>query len=437
MLSAPDAELVQRDPALPGLGILLDAERFADAVGPCFAGAAVQSAAIEYVKYRPGRYCRVGYELQIGASAVRAHAVGRPRDLSPIAATGSHSSKAYAAGESRFVLPEMALEISLFPADERLSGLAQLGDAQGREDLLRDILPGRPDLWAANFELVRYRPGRRCVGRLLVEGQCIAAIKFYSEAEYATASFNARAFESEQMLHIPRWMGDSPRHRAIVIEWLPGDLLFDLLANWESHATRVGYALGRLHSQCPPGLRRLSPTAETEPLWTAARDVQGVCPGLGERAQDLARKLSAAAEQEERADSPRCSIHGDFSPRQVLVGDWQTAILDFDDARYGDPAIDLGHFAARLQRRRLREALPASEIDGVFDALLAGYEAVCASPLPGYEMVRTLTDRGSIARHTAAALLRLAPHPFRKREDDWPRRTEELLALAETCFENV
>ena len=426
MLSAPDAELVQRDPALPSLGVLLDVERFADAVGPCFAQGGVQSAAIEYVKYRPGRYCRVGYELQVGSHAVRAHAVGRPREQPAGTAAASRSPKAYAAGEGRFALPEMALEISLFPLDERLSGLAQLANTRGREGLLREIVSERPDLWGADFELVRYRPGRRCVGRLLVEGQCEAAIKFYAEPEYATASINSRAFVCKDSLKVPRVLGDSPRHRAIAIEWLSGGLLFDLLADSAFDldcVRRVGVALAQLHEQASPGLRRLSPTAETEPLWTAARDVQGVCPELGPRAQGLARKLSAL---EERAESPRCSIHGDFSPRQVLLDGSEVGILDYDDARYGDPAIDLGHFAARLQRRRLREALPAAEIDAVFEALLDGYRAIRALPL-----------RGSIARYTAAALLRLAPHPFRKREDDWPWRTEELLTLAEACFENV
>ena len=65
MLSPCDAGLAGRDRSLPGLATLLDAEAFVALVRRAAPASAVRGARIEYVKYKPGVNCLVGYRLDV------------------------------------------------------------------------------------------------------------------------------------------------------------------------------------------------------------------------------------------------------------------------------------------------------------------------------------------------------------------------------------
>src|SRR5215813_8303187 len=61
MLSAPDADLVRRDPDLPGLSIVLDPEAMVAALHPFLPGVTI--ARMTYVRYKPGKCCVVAHRL--------------------------------------------------------------------------------------------------------------------------------------------------------------------------------------------------------------------------------------------------------------------------------------------------------------------------------------------------------------------------------------
>src|SRR2546425_987977 len=63
MLSLPDADLVRRDPALPGLGTVLDPARFVAALRAARPELEIEAVQVGYVHYKPGRECIVGYRL--------------------------------------------------------------------------------------------------------------------------------------------------------------------------------------------------------------------------------------------------------------------------------------------------------------------------------------------------------------------------------------
>lgn len=44
----------------------------------------------------------------------------------------------------------------------------------------------------------------------------------------------------------------------------------------------------------------------------------------------------------------RCLVHGDFSPKNLLVWPGQMMLIDFEVGHYGDPAFDLGFFLTHL-----------------------------------------------------------------------------------------
>ena len=118
-----------------------------------------------------------------------------------------------------------------------------------------------------------------------------------------------------------------------------------------------------------------------------------------------------------------CSVHGDFSAKQVLIGAQGAGLLDFDKAFCGDPATDLGNFIAQAERYALRHELSPKRVEPLKHALLEGYAQATNHPLP---------ER--IGLYTAVEVFRRARFPFRAREPDWPQRTEALLDRAATLL---
>ncbi|HEY0408660.1 MAG TPA: phosphotransferase, partial [Candidatus Dormibacteraeota bacterium] len=45
----------------------------------------------------------------------------------------------------------------------------------------------------------------------------------------------------------------------------------------------------------------------------------------------------------------------DFHHQHTLIGEGGLVVIDLDEARAGDPAVDVAHFAANLRLLRLRE----------------------------------------------------------------------------------
>src|SRR5438876_804673 len=88
------------------------------------------------------------------------------------------------------------------------------------------------------------------------------------------------------------------------------------------------------------------------------------------RLDALVRRLAGYLEQSPAADLP---IHGDFSPKQVVLTNGAVTLIDLDRSVRGDPALDLGLFLAHLEHDALLGCLPAGRLGPLRDALLAGY----------------------------------------------------------------
>jgi hypothetical protein len=54
-----------------------------------------------------------------------------------------------------------------------------------------------------------------------------------------------------------------------------------------------------------------------------------------------------------------CLVHGDFSPKNVLVGDAALWVIDFEVAHLGDPAFDVAFLLSHLMLKAI--ALPYRE----------------------------------------------------------------------------
>jgi aminoglycoside phosphotransferase (APT) family kinase protein len=437
MLSSPDTDLVRRDPALPGLGTVLDPVRLAGALRAARPALGIDAVQVGYVHYKPGRECLVGYRLP------RAERAPEPSDARTLRGTidlyavaqrrerweRNQRAEGHAPndGRRRVALAGEAVTVALFPDDAKLDTLGCLLDADARTRLLRDLLPGRPDLRAGPLGTLAYKPQRRWVGRLLGPDGPLA-LKVCAAKDYAATVATARALRSRGLLRIPRVLGCSEPHRLLAFEWLAGDRLSDLVVERgrtggeppRAAAALVGTALAALHAQPAESLPRLARAEEVRRLCALAEELAHTYPPLGERAAVLAQRLAVRLRD---LPAVECAIHGDFYAKQVLLDGRRVGIIDLDQAARGDPAFDLGRFIAHLERGALRDGLPARHVGDLTRAFLEGYQVVTGGPAP---------ER--VGLYVAVGLFLMLRDPFRYHQPDWPEQTAAILARAEAVL---
>lgn len=428
MLSPPDADLVRRDRQLPGLGWLLDSDKFGSALVTGLAlDADVQAARLVWVSYSPGQSCIAGYQVECGSGVVDVCARAyRVEERAKLWKDAARPSVAGPLGGGRVVWEDPAVLVSVFPNDPRLRALPRLADPAARARLLRHALPDRQDLWDCDVETLRYKPEQRYVARLVAgssEGKPAAKVKVYGAQRYRHVSASGDQERSTRPLQLARVLGRSDRHRVLVFEWLHGSLLQDLICRSdfdERTLVSVGTALAQLHRRQPDGLPSLTRETEAITLLQVAAKVAFIRPPLARRSHELAGRLAACIS---RAREGRTPIHGDFYAEQLLVAGNQVAVIDLDQAARGDPALDLGLFIAHLECDVLHDRLARGRLNPLRAALLEGYRDACDGVLPS-----------GIEFYTAVGLLRLAVDPFRNREPAWPERLEAILARAEALI---
>ena len=422
MLSLSDAALARRDPDVPGLSTLLDPEVLQERLGSLLLPESTGRVRTVYLRYKARTSCVAAYKLHEGGPVVL-HVIARRTDAGDklrqarqrvLARDGS-------AATSR-LLEELALEVVPFPFDSQLRSLARFADPETRAALLRQRFPQMPGLWTAELSALAYKPERRFVAQLLAPTGERAVLRLYTEPGFEAARTAARAFRSHGSLRVASWLGRSVRHRALLLEWLPGRTAYEMTrrgADQQGAAAleAAGSALAVLHAQPGVGLPVRGRAEVSNSLGRAAAAVAEVCPDLSRSVHRLADRL--AARLSEFPEVGR-AIHGDFHPQQVLIDGARASILDLDRAALGDPAADLGLFLAHLERDELHGQVAEGAVDTFGEALRRGYER---------EGGRAVGSR--IEAHRAAGLLLLAIDPFRYRQDDWPGRVEQLVKHAE------
>jgi aminoglycoside phosphotransferase (APT) family kinase protein len=429
-ISSAEADLVRRDPGIPGLAVVFDPEVFVATLREAAPEVDLRSAQITYLRYKPRNYCRVAYRLNVAGEELDVDVRAcRPEDMASWLRQREPASVVGTWGRGHMVhlvLESCAVLVSAFPNDLKLPCLPELTDAQERKRLLSELLPDRADLWDSALRCLRYRPERRYVAELRPANGTRALLKSYTARAYLRGKRNARAFHSRDRVRVARLLGSSDSRCLLAFEWLPGRLLLDSCVAPEVDRQAVmaaGSALGALHAQDPGGLECWSREAEAADLVSLSAEVGFICPHLSQRADDLSRRLATRLAG---APAVHTAVHGDFSANQVLVDRQEAAIIDLDWAGYGDPAGDLGNFIAQAERFALRGKLSPSRVELLRDLLLEGYGRATHRPLP---------ER--IGLYTAVEVFRRTRFPFRTREADWPQRTESLLDRCEAILNTL
>jgi len=281
---------------------------------------------------------------------------------------------------------------------------------------------------------------KRALAKLKVEADWFAPIE-RNAAEAAYMRYAARVAPHA----VPRLLGEDRAAGLFAMEYLPPDQY----PVWKSQlrdgvvsvaaARAVADVLGSIHAASARDTALPSQFANDatfhairlEPyLLTAAR-----------RHPDCAAELRALAGV--TASTKRVLVHGDVSPKNILIGPRGPVLLDAECATFGDPAFDVAFCLNHLLLKCLWRPQSAASYLACFDAFAAAYRAHVdwepasameqrtARLLPGLflaridgkspvEYVTDDADRDRV-RRTATALLKRPPSRLAEIRAAWAR----------------
>ncbi len=405
MLSPADWAVCGRDPGLPGLALLLDADALALRLG-------LADLAHAYLRYKPRTSCAAGYlHPEAGPLAAYAYPAARYAEV--------HARQKWREDPDVHFLD--AEQVVVIPArlDRGLRALRRFYDPDRRPDFLRPLLASRGSVIDDTCHVLRYKPGRRLVAQLRSGAEPQAALKITGRADFAQALIGATAAAA---LGGAPLLGADFDHCALATGWIGGMPLCPEGRGGQptqDELEQTGATLARIHAAPFMPAARLSREGEA----TAAREATAALIALDPPLAQAANRLAAAvSEALLAAPWQGALVHGDFSADQVVMRDGRAIIVDWDHAACGDPAVDFGVFLARLDAQALDGTITAAAAENIGGALATGYAKVAGAVPEGVKL-----------QH-ARGLLMLASEGFRMRLPNWPARTEALLARAEALL---
>ncbi len=200
---------------------------------------------------------------------------------------------------------------------------------------------------------------------------------------------------------VPRVLGQDEASRSFVMPFLGAEY-----RNWKAEmlagrvdtgvASAMGALLGRIHG-ATAGDAQLAARFATDENFHALRlepylvETARVHPSLSEALLALVQRT---------AQTRRVLVHGDVSPKNILVGPDGPVLLDAECAWFGDPAFDLAFCLNHFLLKAAHMPAHATELLAAFRAFTDGYwphagweaahalEARVATLLPGLTLAR-------------------------------------------------
>jgi len=204
-------------------------------------------------------------------------------------------------------------------------------------------------------------------------------------------------------------------------------------------AAAVGTTLAAIHA-ASAGRADVAATFPTDDIFYAIR-LEPYLVATGRVHPDLDLALDALVRR--TAGTKRALVHGDVSPKNILIGPSGPVFLDAECAWYGDPAFDLAFCLNHMLLKCLWTPRAAAGFLACFDALAGAYlagvrwepraeiEARAASLLPGLFLARVdgkspveyLTEEApkERVRRVARPLIAAAPARLADIRDAWAR----------------
>ena len=201
---------------------------------------------------------------------------------------------------------------------------------------------------------------------------------------------------------VPELLGQHEATGTLAMQWLPPEdypVWKARLRDGEADAgfaAEVGRRLSRIQSRMAER-PELASDFPTDSLFYAIR-LEPYLVATAAAHPDLAPQLKALVAR--TAATKRTLVHGDVSPKNILVGPEGPVFLDAECAWWGDPAFDLAFCLNHLLLKCLWNPAAAQGFLTCFDALAAAYlvgvgweapavvESRAASLLPGLFLAR-------------------------------------------------
>ncbi|HMB69598.1 MAG TPA: aminoglycoside phosphotransferase family protein [bacterium] len=325
-----------------------------------------------------------------------------------------------------------------FPLDRNVRGLRFVTDMDRLKHLLhagtKEFAPDglRVRGSRSRAELLKYKPERRCIARaeLAVRDErtgergrrrvVAQANGDDTGAEVLRVLRHLHDRPGSGALRSPRPLGYDTANRVLLLEWVEGEELGDVLGDprAEVACSVAGMALRELHSlpfPSGPPVRRAESVRERvlRILFDLARTGGG---DLASRAKDLEGRLPRALDDAGEAE-PRI-LHGDFYFHQIILGPDGCRVIDWDETALGDPRTDVANFLAHLHLREIQGVLDAERAGRLRDSFLDGHRDGGPAPA-GLDVL------------IAAQLTLLCLSPFRNLEPDWREQCAAILDRAQ------
>ena len=294
------------------------------------------------------------------------------------------------------------------------------------------------DIWHAVLPDGRHVCIKRALAKLKVAADWRApVVRNRYEARWL-----ARAREAAPW-SVPALLGQDEASGTLVMEWLPPEqhpLWKNQLRDGHADAAfagEVGRRIARIHAHA--AMRpELASDFPTDSLFHAIR-LEPYLLATAHKHPDLASVLADLAER--TAATKLTLVHGDVSPKNILVGPDGPIFIDAECAWWGDPAFDLAFCLNHLLLKCLWAPAAAPDFLHSFEVLATAYlagvaweapaalEARAASLLPGLFLARvdgkspveylTREEDKDRVRRVARALLASPPDRLRTVRTAW------------------
>jgi 5-methylthioribose kinase len=257
------------------------------------------------------------------------------------------------------------------PVERLLSPTDVPGYLVGRE-LFRD---------AGGLEVIALPGGVSCSvfavrgeGRRVVLKQALPRFRVADEwlAPPERAVAEAQAIELMARLapgSVPPLLDSDPEACALVVEEAPASW-----RSWKAHllegnaarevAARLGELLALLHGSTTNVEIGTVESFEAQRIDPYLRTIQRRHPELAVEIEGYLERLLA---------TPHCLAHGDFSPKNVLVGDGGLWVVDWEVVHRGDPAFDLAFMLNHLLLKTIHRPEARAAFESCGDAFLDAY----------------------------------------------------------------
>ena len=255
-------------------------------------------------------------------------------------------------------------------------GIPTLSRALNSTELRKQLNEVLPPEWGrvARLEtkILRHHPANRCAFNIELEtttGKQELIGKVYAKDcsnIYRTMKTLCQSgFGPTDQFSIPLPVASIPSLKLLLQQKVLGETPTSILTHGDRREQamvieRCAHWLAYFHTHAKPFGRVFIPTGELIKRWQR-KSMRRASP-LTEKVDLLANGLQMALAKLDFSE--RCSCHGDFSHRQVLLSGGRTVVFDWDSYCVAHPARDVAKFTLKLQQLAMkfgsREALNAS-----------------------------------------------------------------------------